>query len=481
MRKFIDIIQKKWLKDTFITVILICIIIALFIVLNLWVQNLDLTDLDVTKERLYTLSDESKKQVEQINQNVKIYFFGYDENSSIVDLAKQYSKANNNIQIEVVNVSTRPDLANKYDISEEDSAIVINSYDRNKILTSYDLYSYDYTTSEQVDLTEQKLTNSIIATTIENKPTIYFLTGHEEYNVSSHMTILSAYLENEVNTVKSLDLLVQNSIPNDCSALIICSAQSDFTDFETELISNYINLGGKILWFNDPSFKNTYFPNTNKILSMFGIKFDNSGIIFEQNSSKMIMQSPNIILPDINYSNITSDIMTDGGIMLLNSGKLLFEEDDVLENLGVSVENLVSSSSSSFYRTNLSISSTSPTDSEETGSFTIGALITKKISDDISSSLIAFSNNLFATDYAVPINNQNIPAIYLYNNKDLVLNSISYLTNREDTIIIRKDTGTVTYTATEQEDNIIKVIIFGIPACIILIGIVVWQIRRRKR
>lgn len=481
MKKIIDIIQKKWLRDTFMTIVLVAIIIAFFIVLNLWVQSLNLTDLDVTKEQLYTLSDESKKQIEQVNEDVKIYFFGYDENSSIVDLAKQYSKANNYIQVEVIDVSTRPDLSNEYGISEEDSAIVVNSSDRNKILTSYDLYSYDYTTYEQVDLTEQKLTNSIIATTIENTPTIYFLTGHDEYSVSSHMTILSAYLENEVNTVKSLDLLVQNEIPADCSALVIASAQNDFTDFETELITNYINSGGKILWFNDPSFKDTSLPNTEKILSMFGVNFDNSGIIFEQDSSKMVMQSPNIILPDVNYSDITSDIMTDGGVMLLNSGKLIFEEDSVLEDLGASVQNLINSSDSSFYRTNLSISSSSATDSEEEGPFTVGALITKKISDDTNATLIAFSNNLFATDYAITINSQNIPAIYLYNNKDLVLNSISYLTDREDTIIIRKDTGTVTYTATQQEDNVIRAIIFGVPVCIILAGIVVWQIRRRKR
>ena len=481
MKKLIDIIQKKWLRDTFMTVILVCIIVALFIVLNLCMQNLDLTDLDVTKEKLYTLSDESKKQIEQVKQEVKIYFFGYDENSSIVDLAKQYSKSNNFIQIEIIDIVARPDLANKYDITEEDSAIVINSDDRNKILTNYDLYSYDYTTYEQVDLTEQKLTNAIIATTIKNQPTIYFLTGHEEYSVSSHMTILSAYLENEVNNIKSLDLLVQNKIPEDCSVLVISSAQNDFTDFETELITSYINLGGKILWFNDPSFKDTSLPNTQKILSMFGVNFDNSGIIFEQDSSKMVMQSPNIILPDVNYFDITSDIMTDGGVMLLNSGRLIFEEDSVLENLGVTVQNLISSSSSSFLRTNLSISSTSATDVEETGSFTVGALITKKISDDKTANLIAYSNNLFATDYAIPVNNQNVPAIYLYNNKDLVLNSISYLTDREDTIIIRKDTGTVTYTATQQEDNIIRAIIFGVPVCIILIGIVVWQIRRRKR
>ena len=61
------------------------------------------------------------------------------------------------------------------------------------------------------------------------------------------------------------------------------------------------------------------------------------------------------------------------------------------------------------------------------------------------------------------------------------MNSISYLVDREEDITARKDTGTVTYTATEQQDIIIRCIIFAVPILIIIIGIIVWQIRRRKK
>ena len=72
-------------------------------------------------------------------------------------------------------------------------------------------------------------------------------------------------------------------------------------------------------------------------------------------------------------------------------------------------------------------------------------------------------------------------AIDLYNNKDVILNSISYLTERTDTITIRKTNEQESYTVTEQEDAIIKTIIFAVPVIIIGIGIVVWQVRRRKK
>ena len=69
---------------------------------------------------------------------------------------------------------------------------------------------------------------------------------------------------------------------------------------------------------------------------------------------------------------------------------------------------------------------------------------------------------------------------YAYN-KDLVIDSIAYLVDRQEDIVIRKDTNTVNYTATVEQDNIIQGIIFGVPVVIILIGILVWQHRRRKK
>ena len=82
----------------------------------------------------------------------------------------------------------------------------------------------------------------------------------------------------------------------------------------------------------------------------------------------------------------------------------------------------------------------------------------------------------------VPVSNQYyMYASDLHNNKDVILNSISYLTERTDTITIRKTSEEERYTVTDQEDAIIKTIIFVLPVLIIGIGIVVWQVRRRKR
>ena len=49
--------------------------------------------------------------------------------------------------------------------------------------------------------------------------------------------------------------------------------------------------------------------------------------------------------------------------------------------------------------------------------------------------------------------------ITFYNNKDYILNTIAELTENENGISIRKDTGVVTYTVTEAQDKTIKIAI----------------------
>lgn len=73
-------------------------------------DKLNLPTLDFTEEKLYSVSDESKEKVKDIDQEVTIYFFGADENTAIIDFAKQYTAINEKIKVEVVDSMQRPDL-----------------------------------------------------------------------------------------------------------------------------------------------------------------------------------------------------------------------------------------------------------------------------------------------------------------------------------------------------------------------------------
>ena len=58
--KFIQTIKKKWLIDGTKTTILVLLILAVFFGISFGMQKLDLTPLDLSKDKLYTLTDESK-------------------------------------------------------------------------------------------------------------------------------------------------------------------------------------------------------------------------------------------------------------------------------------------------------------------------------------------------------------------------------------------------------------------------------------
>ena len=88
---FLQTIKKKWIVDGTKTTLLVLIIIALFIGIRILMDNLQLTPIDLTQEKIFTLTEQSKEQVKNIENEVNIYFIGYSDNDLILDLARQYS------------------------------------------------------------------------------------------------------------------------------------------------------------------------------------------------------------------------------------------------------------------------------------------------------------------------------------------------------------------------------------------------------
>lgn len=491
--RFINTIKKKWLINGTMTIALVIILVAVFILISTGMQKLDLTPIDLTSEKTYTLSDQSKEKVARITDKVNIYFIGYTDDDSALILAKQYNNVNENINAEAVDITQRTDLSQKYGIdSNETQGIIVECGDKSKVLTEMDLYSYDYNTSESVDLTEQKLTSSIITVTTEDVPNVYFLSGYSTFSLEQNMNYLSIYLANEIMEVGTADILSEGKVPDDCDTLIITSPNKDFEDIVANAIIDYIDKGGNILWFNSAYGVEQNLPNVNKVLAEYGVEPFSVGYIMETDSSKMISEKPYIIRPDMQYTDITSDIYSTEGVLLLEATKINIKDEDALTELKVERQDLLTASSTSFFRRNAELTSTEKQDDEEAGEFTVGTMLTKTIEDAkkdengteteaaLQSKLIIYGENVFISDYTIA-NNSSAPIISIYYNKDLALNSMAYLTEREDDIQVRKTTNNVTFTTTEQEDVIIKTVIFVVPGIIIICGLIVWQVRRRKK
>lgn len=485
MKKFIEKIKKSWLIKRTTTMLFMAILVALFIALTLFVNNLDLNTIDFTKEKLYTLTDTSKEQIKTVGQDINIYFVGYTQTDSVVDLAKQYHNANEKVNIEVVDSTSRPDLVEKYGIESGSTGVIVESGNKSKILSSQDFYTYDTVTYEQIDITEEKLTNAILYVIAEKIPTVYFLEGFSDYSINQNMSYLTMYLANEVTQYNTVNIVTAGSVPEDCDALIITTPNTDFDDITTNAIINYINKGGNILWFNELATQKQELPNVNKILALYGINPFEAGYINETDSAKRMSTAASIIVPDVNYSTITKNISTP---LFVNATKINFVSDDELTNMNITKTVLLEASATSFFRTNFTISSNSKQEGEEEGPFVVGAEMQKQISaaneetgeKEVISKLVIYGENAFISDYTLT-SSSSTPIILYPDNKNIAMDSIAYLVDREVDIVIRKDTNTVSYTATVEQDNIVQAIIFGVPVLIIFIGILVWQHRRRKK
>lgn len=479
--KFIQIIKNKWLRSITLTLVLVAIIVCAYLAINFAIEKANIADIDLTKEKLYSISQETKDKLRNLDTDITISI--YNMYSSVEDLANQYARLNEHIKIEKVeNLLSKTEWKTDYGVADTDEFIVISTSNREKLLQSYELYTMDYSTYQQIDITEEKMTNAILDVTTKVKPKICFLTGHNTYSEAYFQYLQNAFVE-EANEVEQLNLMTAGKVPDDCKVLVITALKEDLKEIERDRILDYIKKGGEILLLLDPNLDNVKLPNFQKVLDEYGVSNSN-GVILEGDSNKMVYGASNFVIATINNnSSITKNMTMDLNVCFINSGRLTIASAEELEKKNVTTEILATVSDKAFYRTDLqSTSQTKISSDEDASGNTIAAMLTKKIDDNTSSKLIVFANTTFATNLQIPISQTYASyALDFSNNKDVLLNSISYLTEREDNITIRKNVEMVNYEVTEAQNRIILTIIFTVPVLIIVVGIVIWILRRRKK
>lgn len=483
-------IRKKWLSNTTQTVLLVAVLVAVFIAINLYVQSLEIDTIDVTKNKIYSLSDASKEVIQNVDKDVTINLYGIEDGSTLADFAKKYEKINNHIKVEFLSESTNLEKVQKYDLSSGYQIVILECGEASKLIdASYEFYSYDSATGQEIDLTEQTLTNSILAISSDDKPVVYFTTGHEEYSLSNELGLLATYLQNESYKASSLNLLTEGKVPEDCDLLVIMAPIKDFMEQEVEAVLNYINNGGNIIISLDVGNIAETYPNLNRICDVYGVAITHTGYVYETESNRALSSYPNIFMPEVSAtSDITSDIYSAGSsLWLVFAGKLDFKSDEELTNNGIEREDLLKSSEQSMFITDISKSAAEAANSAINGQSIISSHMTKmvKAADGeepaVQSEAVIIANASFITDYKVTELSSQYPISYLASNRDFMLNSIASLTKKENTLKIRKDMSSSTYAPTETEHRTVMAIIFLVPILIIVSGVVVWQLRRRKR
>lgn len=466
--------KKNFMTDDVRTVLIVLILIAAFFGINLWVKSLNLAQIDITNEKLYSLTDTSKNAVKDIDKDITIYLWGYYEDSTLIDLLKQYNGVNEKIKYDVINRDEDKEIVDKYSLEDDTPLIIVVGKNGDQEKTEYiqttDLQTYD-ASYNVVDTSEQKITNSILKVASDETPNICFLEGKEvdsslEY-LKSYLSGLGLYTTTDLQTAKASEF----EIPDDCATLVIPSLKTDLNKKITDKIIDYINNGGNLLLLNDVSSeKDKEFKNYQSVLDLYGMTFERNYIL--ESSDYTLSDTESFIIGNMSSTNeITSTIKSNP--VLYAPGNIEFEEDNKLAELKVSYEAFLYSSDES---------QTINIDTEEIdkeGIYTIGTTINKLISDGVESNAVAFSTQTSFSDYAAT--DGDYP-LFFYN-EEIITNAIAYLTDKGEYYSIGKLNSSivpVNIVTTDNQDYIVRTVISVIPVVIIVAGVIINIIRNRK-
>jgi len=199
---------------------------------------------DLTESRRFSLSEQSRRILKSIKQNVEILgFFKEGETQRVEDLLKMYAFASNHISYRFVDPQKRPDIAERHGITRMGTLLVQSGQAK----------------AEAAEPTEEAVTNAFLKV-MQTKPRkVCFLSGHGEHGIFDGSTEQGYQearlaLENENYQVEELNLTSgRGDMPEDCTVLVVGGPKRGVTAGEISTMRNYVKLGGKALFLLDPN------------------------------------------------------------------------------------------------------------------------------------------------------------------------------------------------------------------------------------
>lgn len=471
--------SKKMIGTGAFSAGMIVIMCAICVVVNLVLTALPAkyTSIDCSATKLYSLTSDTKDRVSKLDEDITIYVLNSkkSKDAKIDETINRYKDLSSHIKVKYVVPATSPKFYQDYtDTTPTTNSLIIESKNRSKVIDYNDIYEYDsssyyYGYQSQSSITgydaEGQITSAIEYVTMDadELPVIYQITGHNETEIGSNFqSVVSKANAN----LKSLELFNEEKVPEDATAIIINSPTVDFNEEDAQKVIDYLNGGGKAMIIGCYAY-NDELTNFNKILAAYNVSFK-TGVVAENDSSKYY-QNPLYLLPTVETTDYTSDA-TDGYVFLAGSCAINYPEDTD----DVTYTKLLSTSDSAVLKKDWkNITTSKAEDADENGPFTTGLAV--------NDSSTGASIVVFGTPYVVDDSYDNAVS---GNNADMFKDVITSMTGNVElasSVIPVKD-----YTLSNITINTLQAVITGliimiaVPILLIIIGIVVWAMRRKK-
>ena len=168
---------------------MIAVVLVIAVFLNLAVSSLpdSYTTVDVTSQKLYSLTATTKKMLKELSEDVTIYVINAENNQDTLvgKTLESYADLSDHIEVVYKDPVVSPDFYKEYTDSISINSLIVECGDRFQVINYSDLYAYDFNSSTYQQTVsgydaEGLLTSAIAYVTGENTSAVYRLEGYGE-------------------------------------------------------------------------------------------------------------------------------------------------------------------------------------------------------------------------------------------------------------------------------------------------------------
>lgn len=462
------------------------LVLAVVIVFNLVVGQIPeaFRNIDVSSTKIYDISDTTTDLLDGLEKDVdmKVLAVKDETDERITTFLSKYAALSDRIHVEWIDPVLHPSALTDYDAAE--NTIVISCEDTGKttnvsfndilVMDEYSYYYYGTASYTEFD-GEGQLTSAVNYVTNDVEQTVYQTTGHGEGTLSSTVTDL---MEKNSYTLSELNLLMTASIPEDCGLLLMYAPASDLSEDEVQMLTDYLGSGGKLMiLLGDTS--SADLPNLEGILNTYGIQAADGYIA---DPARCYQNNPYYIFPELSVYGDMADGITSQMVLLTNTHGMTLTDP---ERDTIAVTSFMSSSDQSYAVTE---------DAQQQGAYVLGAAATETIStadtetgtetaDETDSTAEdsggAMESRLTVISAASLIDQSITDTFPQLENTQLFMNAVTANFEGVQNLSIEAKSLGVEYNTVQHAGLFSLLMIFGIPAVVLIGGFVVWFRRRR--
>lgn len=410
---------------------------------------------DLTSEKLYTLSDQTKKIVGGLTSDITIIRFAKTPDQQLDDLMNEYKSVSPHLKFQNIDPQEKPEVAKQYGVTRMGD-IVVSSGARNEHIDS----------GFRSQVSEEDITSTILKLTRNSVKTVCFVTGHGEKSLTDTgedgYSVADAGMKKEGYVTKTINLVSENGVPSDCSIVVIAGPTQGYFPQEETLLSKHLDGGGKALIMVDPETD----PKLDDVFKAWNIKVGNDVVIDASGVGRLFGAGPAIpLVADYGTSPITKGFQ--GSMTFFPLARTVSTADK--GKADPQTMELLKTSTRSFTIPNLKQNEIKFDPKTDTmGPLSLGVSASK--SGDKGGRLVVIGDSDFASN---KVNS-------LQRNGDLFYNTINWLAQDENLISIRpKSITNRRVTLTEGQASGLRWLdMIFLPGLVIMSGIYIWWKRR---